>query len=165
MKVLKILMPFLMVSWASVFAQQLSHQVLVPVAGLVNDDKISFSQTVGETAVEIVGCYDYIFTQGFQQPGIKVKNDEWPIGTGIKVYPNPAEDYLIVELFGESARNIRIEIIDITGTVVFKDRKSFNDRYWYKEWYNVDFLIRGFYLVRVLTEDGFLNRTVKIEKI
>jgi hypothetical protein len=165
MKVLKILMPFLMVSWASVFAQQLSHQVLVPVAGLVNDDKISFSQTVGETAVEIVGCYDYIFTQGFQQPGIKVKNDEWPVGTGIKVYPNPAEDYLIVELFGESPRNIRIEIIDITGTVVFTDRKSFNDRYWYKEWYNVDFLIRGFYLVRVLTEDGFMNRTVKIEKI
>ena len=165
MKVLKIMMPLIMVSWTSVCAQQLSHQVLVPVAGITNDSKISYSQTVGETAVEIVECYDYIFTQGFQQPGIKLSNKEQPEGTGVKVYPNPASDYLTVELFGESARILRIEFIDITGTVVFTDKKIFNGQFWYKEYYSIDNLIKGFYLVRVSTEDGFMNRTFKIEKI
>ena len=165
MKVLKIVVPFVMVSWTNVCAQQLSHQVMVPLAGVVNDGKISYSQTVGETATEIVGCYDYIFTQGFQQPGIRFSNAEWPKGTGVKVYPNPADDHLTVELFGESARNIIVQITDITGTVIIADRKSFSDKYWYKEEYNIDYLIRGFYLVRVLAEDGLLNRTIKIEKI
>lgn len=165
MKVLQIMIPFFMVPWTGILSQQLSHQVIVPLAGIVNDSKVSYSQTVGETAVEIVGCFDYIFTQGFQQPGIKQSNKEQPEGTGVKVYPNPAVDFLTIELFGESARELRIEIIDITGTVVISDSKSFNSTYWCKETYNVESLIRGFYLVRVLTEDGFLNRTFKIEKI
>jgi Secretion system C-terminal sorting domain len=165
MKVLRIMIPSLVVSWTSVFSQQLSHQVLVPVAGLTDDSKLSYSQTVGETAVEIVGCNDYIFTQGFQQPDIKLSHEEAPKGTGVKVYPNPVDDYVTVELFGESGRVLRIEIIDITGTVILADRKTFNDQYWYKEKYNIDNLIRGFYLVRVFAEDGFLNLTFKIEKI
>ena len=165
MKVLKIMLPLVMVSWASLLSQQLSHQVLVPLAGIAGDSRISFSQTVGETAVEIVGCYDYIFTQGFQQPCIRMSNEEQPKGTGVKVYPNPVDEYLTVELYGESARILRIEIIDITGTVIIEDRKSFNDQYWYTERYNISNLLRGFYIIRVLTEDGFLNRSIKIEKI
>jgi hypothetical protein len=165
MKVLKTMLPFLMVSWTGLFSQELSHQVLVPLAGIAGDSKISYSQTVGETAVEIMGCYDYIFTQGFQQPGIKLSHGEQPQGTGVKVFPNPADDYLSVELYGESARILRIEIIDITGNVVLTDKKTFNDQYWYTERYNISNLVRGFYLVRVLTEDGFLNRSIKIEKI
>jgi len=165
LKVLRTVMPLIMVSWTSVFSQQLSHQVLVPLAGIVSDSKISYSQTVGETAVEIVGCYDYVFTQGFQQPGIKLSHEEQPKGTGVKVYPNPVTDYVTVELFGESARDLIIEIIDITGTVVFTDKRAFNCQYWLKEQYNMDNFIRGFYLVRVSTDDGFLNRTIKIEKL
>jgi len=165
MNVIRILIPFLVFSWTSAKSQQLSHQVLVPLAGVVSDSKVSFSQTVGETAVEIVGCYDYIFTQGFQQPCIKLSDDDQPEGTGAMVYPNPADDHITVELFGESARTIRIEIIDITGTVVLSDKKSFEKSYWYKERYNVNKLIKGFYLVRVSSEDGFLNRSFKVEKM
>lgn len=160
-----ILIPFMMVPWTSILSQQLSHQVIVPLAGLATDSKISYSQTAGETAVEVMGCYEYIFTQGFQQPGIKQSDDEQPEGTGMKVYPNPADDYLTVELFGEKAKAVRIEIIDITGTVVMSDKKTFDKNYWHKEIYCVDHLTRGLYLVRVLTEDGYLNRTIKIEKI
>ncbi len=165
LKVPGIVMPLIMASWTSVFSQQLSHQVLVPLAGIVSDSKVNFSQTVGETAVEIVGCYDFIFTQGFQQPGIKFSQGEQPKGTGVKVYPNPVTDYVTVELFGESARDLIIEFIDITGTVIFTDKKAFNSQYWLKEQYNINTFIRGFYLVRVSTDDGFLNRTVKIEKM
>lgn len=165
MKVLRILIPFLVVSWTSVFSQQLSHQVLVPLAGVAADSKVSYSQTVGETAVEIVECSQYVFTQGFQQPGIKLAREEPPPGTGVKIYPNPVIDYVTVELFGETARVFRIDFIDITGTLVMTDKKTFNDQFWYKEQYNIDNLIRGFYLIRISSEDGFMNRIFKIEKI
>lgn len=149
----------------TVFSQQLSHQVLVPLAGVVSGNNVNYSQTVGETAVEIVGCSEYLITQGFQQPGIKVTPETPPPGTGINVYPNPVTDFLTIELFGESARTFRVDIINATGTVVLSERKVFSDRFWYKEAQNIENLINGIYLVRIISEDRVINRIFKIEKL
>jgi hypothetical protein len=154
-----------LVSWTSCFSQQLSHQVLVPLAGVVSEKNLSYSQTVGETAVEIVGCSQFLFTQGFQQPGIKVTPEIPPLGTGVSVYPNPVSDFLTIELFGESARTFRIEIINVSGTVVLTERIVFSDNFWYREPQNIENLIRGFYMVRITSEDRMINRTFKIEKL
>jgi hypothetical protein len=150
---------------ATLFSQQLSHQVLVPLAGLASGNNINYSQTVGETAVEIIQYSDYVFTQGFQQPGFKATYGESPKGTGINVYPNPVTDFITIELYGESAMTFRVDIINITGTVVMSEKKVFNDKFWCKDPFNIEDLIRGFYLVRVYSEDGILNRTFKIEKL
>lgn len=150
---------------ATVYSQQLSHQVLVPLAGVISGNNVNYSQTVGETVVEIVGCSEYFFTQGFQQPGIKVTPETPPPGTGINVYPNPVSDFLTIELFGESARTFRVDIINATGTVVLSERKAFSDRFWYKEAQNIENLISGIYLVRIISEDRVINRTFKIEKL
>ena len=45
------------------------------------------------------------------------------------------------------------------------ERKVFNVKFWNKDPLNVENLIRGFYLVRVYSEDGILYRTFKIEKL
>lgn len=147
------------------YAQSLSHQVLVPLAGVATGTNVSYSQTVGETAVEIVGCHDYIFTQGFQQPGIKYSDLVQPQGTGVNVFPNPAVNHITFELFGQEARTFTIEILNITGTVVGSARKTFTGEYWFREDYNIENLIRGFYLVRILSDDRMVNRTFKIEKL
>ncbi len=165
MKTLRILIAGLMISWTTVFSQQLSHQVIVPLAGIITDDNISYSQTVGETAVEVTECSWYIFTQGFQQPRMKLSQDDAPPGTGANVYPNPVTDFLTVELFGESGRTFKIDIINITGTVVYTDRLTFIDKFWHKEQFDMDNYVRGFYLVRISSGDGFMNRTFKIEKL
>ncbi len=154
-----------MAAWTNVFSQQLSHQVLVPLAGVASDDQISYSQTVGETAVEVVGCTEYLFTQGFQQPRMKRVEIKQPEGSGIKVYPNPVSDYVVVELYGEKEKAFSIEIINIMGKVIRTDRRVFYDQFWYREPQNVGDLIRGFYLIRVTSDDGMINRTFKIEKI
>ena len=107
--------------FAEMRSQSLSHQVLVPVAGVINDSRVSYSQTGGETAVELVGCTWYQVTQGFQQPLIAVSDDPQPPGTGIKVYPNPATQFLTVELFGVEARCFRIEFINSAGVVIESD--------------------------------------------
>jgi hypothetical protein len=161
----KVLLFLLFVSLSTVFSQQLSHQVLVPVAGLASGSSVVYSQTIGETAIVIVSSTDFLFTQGFQQPGIKQTPEKAPQGNGVKVYPNPVTDNLTIELFGTESRTFRIEIINISGSIVLTDKQVLTDQFWFKEPYNVEKLIKGLYLVRVMSEDGIINQTFKIEKI
>lgn len=161
----RLLILCLLVSWTNSLSQQLSHQVLVPLAGIISGNNLNYTQTVGETAVDLFGCSEYLFTQGFQQPGIKMSSEIPPPGNGVKVYPNPVSDYLTIELFGESERTFRVDIIDIEGTVVLSERKAFTGRFWYKEPQNIENLIRGFYVVRIMSEDRMIIRTFKIEKL
>jgi hypothetical protein len=152
---------------AVLLSQQLSNQVLVPCAGLSADKSVNYSQTVGETAIEIIGCYDFVLTQGYQQPPFKGKSDGdiWPKGMGTNVYPNPASDFITVELWGESAETFRIDLINITGIVVLSEKRVFNEKFWCKNPLNIENMIRGFYLVRIYSDDGVLYRTFKIEKL
>ena len=161
----KILPVIFLVATGNCMAQVLSQQVLVPAAGLVTSANLLYSQTIGETAVEIIGPGDYLITQGFQQPRMKFENVKEKSGIGVNVYPNPVSDYVIIELFGESAMTFRIEILNITGTVVFSEQKIFYDKFLYDEKQDVSNLIRGFYIIRVICKNPMINRSFKIEKI
>lgn len=165
MKRFCLLLPILLIFLTNAFSQQLSHQVLVPLAGVSSTSSYSYSQTVGETAVEIVGCSYYIFTQGFQQPPVKVSVETRPEGNGIKIYPNPVVDYVTIEFFGESAKTFKVDFINLTGKIVKSFKFRFGNNYWFTEPQNIEDIITGFYLVRVRSEDGMIDRTFKIEKI
>lgn len=161
----RVLMFLLLAYQADTIAQQLSHQVLVPVAGIISTGDVNYTQTVGETAVEIIGSSDFVFTQGFQQPGIKFSKEIVPTGNGVKVYPNPVTDYLYVELFGSGARSFRIDIINLTGSVIQNEKLVFNDQFWHQEPISFEQFSTGLYFVRIISEDGIINRTYKIEKM
>lgn len=150
---------------ASLFSQQLSHQVLVPLAGVTTVGAIEYSQTIGETAVEIFSSADLILTQGFQQPRMIFSIGTPPLGNGVKVYPNPVTDFVNVELFGDVSRSFRIEIISITGSILITEKMVFTDSFWQIRHYPVDQLIKGLYFVRIVSEDGVINRTFKIDKM
>jgi hypothetical protein len=161
----KILILILLVSSTVSFSQELSHQVLVPAAGLAASGNVNYSQTIGETAIEIFGCSGFVLTQGFQQPGMKVSTETPPAGTGVDVYPNPATSVLNIRLFGDAARKFRIEIINLTGTIVTSKTLDFITRYYHIESLDVSLLTIGFYLVRVASDDSVINRVFKIEKM
>jgi hypothetical protein len=165
MKGLRIIVFLFPLMWTNLYSQELSHQVLVPLAGLSNGGNIAYSQTVGETAVEVTGCSFYIFTQGFQQPDMKYSDKEKPVGTGVKVYPNPVHDFLTIEMYGEEAKSFRIEIIDVAGKVIRSERREFCNNFWFREPQNVKDLSGGLYMIRIISDDGLFNRTFRIEKI
>ncbi len=54
----------LIVSWTNAMSQELSNQVLVPLASVVYDWKGSYSQTVGEPVIEMVKCFDHAINTG-----------------------------------------------------------------------------------------------------
>lgn len=146
-------------------SQHLSHQVLVPAAGVVAGGGMNYSQTMGETAVEIVGCIDHVLTQGFQQPRVRFKVGPAPQGSGIEVYPNPVVQYVNVELYGESSKTFIISVININGTKVYSDEISFPDKYWEVVEIPLSGFATGLYFVRIYSTDRVFDRSFKIEKM
>jgi hypothetical protein len=164
LKLFRIIIISFPVLWTNCLSQTISHDVLVPLAGVVSDGPVSISQTVGETVIETTGCSYYVLTQGFQQNSVAGFVD-WEQDSKIRVYPNPASDYITVEMIGDEARSYQIEFMDLTGRIFISAKKCFGDDYWYSEPYNVKNLLPGLYMVRIKTEDGLFNRTFRIQKI
>ncbi len=148
-----------------ILSQQLSHQVLVPVAGILSGSAMNYSQTVGETAVEVISGSGFILSQGFQQPSIKVRSKEEPQGDGVNVYPNPAEDFIKVEFFGEEGRAFQIDVLNIAGTIMITEKLNFQVKHWFVKEITISHLIKGTYLVRVSSHDGYIYRTFIIQKL
>ena len=152
-------------SGTNCFAQELSSQVLLPAAGEAVSGQINYSQSVGETAVEIFGISDYVLTQGFQQPGIADAGETTHAGNGVEVYPNPAKDFVRIKLYGNEARKFKIELMNITGKISTSINLTFITNYYYVQEIDISDLIIGVYLVSVRSTDGLIKRTFKIEKM
>jgi len=161
----KVFILLLLLPVANCFGQQLSNQVLLPAAGTATAGIISYSQSVGETAVEMMSSSDQVLTQGFQQPGIKEVIGTPPNGTGVNVYPNPATDFINVKLFGEKARKFKIEVVNLTGTIAQSASLEFNSNYYYIHQFDITKLTFGIYFVRVVSDDKIISLVFKIEKM
>jgi hypothetical protein len=152
-------------SWGSLFSQQLSNQVIVSAANVVSTANLSYSQTIGESITDIFTSFDFTLTQGFQQPGIKLTVVNPPNGNGVNAYPNPATDYIKIELFGETERTFWIEIFNINGNTKYIEKLTFDDKFWFIKEIDVSDFALGIYLIRVTSEDKLISRTFKIEKL
>lgn len=150
--------------WGNAFPQTLSHEVMVPAAGITITSNLEYSQTIGETAVEILSSSGFVLTQGFQQPSISLP-EIGNITPGVNAYPNPAIDYINVMLSGQGPRKFRIDLININGTIVKTANIDFITTYFYIHRMNINDLLRGLYYVRVISMDGVYNRSFKIEKM
>jgi Secretion system C-terminal sorting domain len=163
--VLVLLLLLILCSGTNLFSQELSQQVLVPVAGVSSTASINYSQTIGETAVEIISCPEYTFTQGFQQPIMTFLPGIVPAGNGVEAYPNPATDIVTIKLFGQEPRDFRIDVLNIAGTIVYTENVCFTDKYYLEKAIPVSQLYKGIYFVKVFSKDGVISRTFKIEKM
>jgi len=152
-------------SAATTFSQELSNQVMVPAAGLFTNSALDLGQTIGESAVTCLVTDDFTLTQGFQQPRIIYSPGTKPEGTGVNVYPSPVTESLTIELFGEVARMLTVTIVNIYGSEIYSEKFNFTGPYWYKITRQVSDLSQGIYMVRVISSDKFVRRTIKFEKL
>jgi hypothetical protein len=160
-----ILLLFILISGANAFAQQLSHQIIVPAAGLTIGGGYDFSQTIGETAVELIKSDDFTLTQGYQQPRMIFVLGPPPPGTGVNIGPNPAKDDLFIYLWGEESRTYRITIININGNLAYSCDYKYYDNFYCRENISLSKLVTGFYIVKIFSTDGVINRSFKLEKL
>lgn len=143
-------------------AQQLSHQVLVPAAGIVMSAGVCLSHTIGEPSVILLSSGFNDLTQGFQQPLIKLTPVVPPQGTGVEAYPVPASEVLYIKLYGDVPRKFSIHLLNSSGQLLYSTDIAFTDSYFYIHEIPVGHYAPGFYVVRVRCGQGLIDRTYKI---
>lgn len=147
----------------------LSHQVLVPAGNLVSAGGVSYQQTIGETAVEISVPSIYNLSQGFQQPRfIPAKVLPPREGNGVDFFPNPVtedKNYLFnIRLYGVLARHYNIIISNYMGSLVYTNEIELSPDHDYIIEINMHHYVNGIYVARVISADGVINRSFKVEK-
>ena len=157
-------------TFSMAYPQELSHQVLVPAAGLITVGGTSFQQTIGETAVEIFVLSPHTLTQGFQQPRFVPPLILPPReGNGVDFFPNPVteENYymLNVRLYGVLSRSYDIIITNFIGSIVYKGNIELSADHDYVFQIDLNILGNGIYIIRVMSSDGVINRSFKIDKL
>ena len=144
----------------------LSPQVIASMGGFFSNEAGSLSWTMGETviATHTSAANDLYLTHGFQQPTYfldvsaeKIKLPDFRV----KVYPNPATDFIRVEWETETQKEVIVELYDLIGRRV--SQKKSDDSANHIQ-INMQSLQRSAYLLKVYTKDRKYSRTYRVVK-
>ncbi|MFO7827562.1 MAG: T9SS type A sorting domain-containing protein [Bacteroidales bacterium] len=145
------------------FGQEVSSYVIAAAGENSETSELSVSWTLGEIAVETLESSTIIMTQGFQQGYYEITSVDDPLikDLDLKVYPNPATEYIYVELKSDEIKSALIELYNIEGKLVL------NEQWDYIEGpYKID--LNGYgssqYILRISDTSGQLLQTYKIIK-
>ena len=103
---------------ASLNAQQLE---VIPAAGDFHlHSSGSLSWTLGEAVIETLVSDNFTLTQGFQQSKLTVTAIDVTQIPGIKlsVYPNPASNFLFVEILSDRPGDLQLRLFDLNGKLL-----------------------------------------------
>jgi hypothetical protein len=148
----------------------LSHQVLVPAGSLVEYPGLSYQQTVGETAVEVSLPSVYNLSQGFQQPRF-IPPQDLPDreGNGVDFFPNPVTEnngrLFYIRVYGVLARHYRIYIYSLIGSLVYSGELDLSADHDYIHEVSLARYGNGIYIANVISTDGVIDRSFKIDKL
>ncbi|MBR2196329.1 MAG: T9SS type A sorting domain-containing protein [Salinivirgaceae bacterium] len=135
-------------------AQVKQSEVVSAAGGYVEKDNVSVSYTIGEPVAGTVVKDGLIVVHGFQQgyvataevnPGINQLE-----AVDVKVYPNPVNTVMYVELSNIEAAGCIVKCFDMAGQLIKESEFGDDSRL------SVDMsdLPQGAYFVRVESEDG-----------
>ena len=167
---------FLLMLCSGIFPQkmyELSHQVLVPAGNLVTHTSLTYQQTIGEAAVEVSLPSFYNLSQGFQQLRFIPKQDlPDREGNGVDFFPNPVTEsseagpwILNIRVYGVLARHYMIHIYSLPGSLLYTDELDLSADHDYTHHVSLVNFRKGIYLASVISADGVINRSFKIEKL
>lgn len=106
------------------YGQSISSSVVASGGGSAEAGGISLSWTIGELAIETFTSADLILTQGFQQGYYEITSVNDPLAESInlEIYPNPATDFINIEIKNTEAKSIRIELYSIDGKLITNEQ-------------------------------------------
>ena len=143
----------------------IERTVIGSAGGYSEAGNVSLSYTVGETCVKTRTHASIVLTEGFQQAGNEpVSVDFSEVGAGIKVFPNPTADKLILQLNtgGNTENDFIFEIIDIRGRKLFSaSRRGVSGEY--IEEFDFSTYSSGMYYIIIRSKE-YIKR-IKVEKL
>lgn len=155
----------LLLSTGLLYAQSIERQVIGSSGGYSSTATASVSSTVGETVIATGTSGSFVITQGFQQPDnttTGVKKTE--ITVDYKLYPNPAQNSIMLSLKAATNVSLNFYIYDAVGRLVHKlenDAKQTNS---YEHSFDIASYSPGNYLLKIRAADGKLAETIPFTK-
>ena len=117
MKITTLTLLLLLFAWSSQAQVTLERQVIASGGASQAAGNLELSSTIGETATTTLTSGSFILTQGFQQGdlGATSVEDLLEIAVDYKIFPNPAQELLNVELTTDHPAEIQVDLYDLNG--------------------------------------------------
>lgn len=165
-------MAFLLIS-SFAHSQSITPSVITSGGSFYQGSTGSLQWTIGEPIIETYSNPQGILTQGFQQSVYTISDFDSTIITfpknnqdliyipqfSVKVYPNPASDYINILINSEEISNTKIELVDFSGKVILKE--NLNELNLQIDLSSVP---PGMYFLRITNYYSGYYKTFKIEK-
>jgi hypothetical protein len=106
------------------FSQSISSSVVATAGGYSTAGGLSLSWTLGELATETLTSTNLILTQGFQQGYYEITSIDDPLSKliDLKVFPNPAIDYINILIEDVDVKNVKIELYNLEGKLIYNEQ-------------------------------------------
>ena len=149
----------------TIYGPTIGRQVIASAGGVMNNNNIQISYTIGEAFVSYYHSGNTIITEGFQQ-GEVVNYTSFNDHTGTEVtviaYPNPTTGTIRLAFENDEMLDYRVGVFNMEGKLLFLDRCIGE---------SIDIDMReypsGQYKVFFYTEDkkGYDQRIISIQKM
>jgi len=147
-----------------VIAQTLDRQVVSSGGAYATAGNVSLSYTIGEVAVATLTGGNLILTQGFQQPdGAPVGISEPPFTGSIKVYPNPTDDIIMVEITTDQS-DLVLELSNALGQQLLSQELPL-DGGTYSGQVDMQTYAAGNYLLYLRDSNGRIVTSYNVQKV
>ncbi|MBN1789797.1 MAG: T9SS type A sorting domain-containing protein [Bacteroidales bacterium] len=134
-----------------------SQEVICSAGDVFSNSSVQTEWSLGEVAIDTYYDDEIVLSQGFHQPVI-LKQTETDFE--IKVYPNPYDLNLFIEISQLESEHMYARIFDISGKLIFNkpDLLNFNKII-------TSEMSDGIYLLRIYDSQSHVLKTVKIVKL
>jgi len=108
----------------TIYSTLCAQEVITTVGDFYDTGSGSISWTIGEPVIETYYNGINILTQGFQQSKLSVNaiNEKNIPELKIKVFPNPTNDFLSVEVISNEQKDFEISLFDLNGKLILKQK-------------------------------------------
>lgn len=148
-------------------AQAIERSVIGVTGGTASSGSAQLDYTVGEVAVTTLETGQFVLNQGFQQSteGVNTSVEDPPqIRLNYKLYPNPTTDKVRLELEAAEAVDLKIIVYDTKGRITSVTSQDFNRQKAINTEFDLSQLAEGLYFIRVLSPNGEIAKSFKVEK-
>jgi len=138
-----------------------NSQEIIGTAGNYHENGLSsVCYTIGETIIDGLADQDFQVSQGFHQPQLSVTQGIVPPGIStidVRAYPNPAQDFVILEL--TEPGNFNFRVIDVNGKTLLSGKMS-------SEVTRIPFtrLDKGTYFINITSNNNHKMHLIQIVK-
>jgi hypothetical protein len=134
--------------------QSISQDVIAFAGENSKNTNGSLSWTIGEIETETINNSTTILTQGFQQGNISINSISELPGSEItiRVFPNPASSFVILEVDSKSSADLHFELYSLDGQLLLS-----RDLTTLQEFIDVQNLAPSIYILKVFNARNVFN--------